>query len=187
MGLQLNGCHVPMRSSYCANGFNEPSFQMLLCFLSTSPVCQGRYIQSVQFSSIITGAAPTKCCQLPNHPAQPILNLGNRLSTLVLWIVTFSLLPFPTGIITNNHPGLYPGNQHMRSNRRVKKSSHSCFVYNARAVYSMCIHLCVCVRVREREFMYVLHTHSNSGSSMQAETHQGFINITTSRLQRNMW
>lgn len=61
-------------------------------------------IQSVQPCGIIAGSAPSQCCQLPVLPVLPNWNVGNSLSTLVLWIVTFILLPFPSGIRSNHRP-----------------------------------------------------------------------------------
>lgn len=78
MGFRLNGCHVPVRSPYCANGFNESSFHMLLCFLS-SPALWGRYIQSVWLCSIITGAAPTEKLPTPKSPSAANLKFRKQI------------------------------------------------------------------------------------------------------------
>lgn len=68
-------------------------------------------------------------------------NLGSRLSTLVLRIVTFSLLPFPPGVRTNNRPGGWkPGKAtHELQQKGQREQRRSGFTVPAST--------CVCLRV----------------------------------------
>lgn len=93
----------------------------------------------------------TKEAQLRRHAADPLFspscqfgNLGSRLSTLVLRIVTFSLLPFPPGVRTNNRPsGWEPGKAMCKLQRKGQKGAAT------ERFYSTSVHLRVfaCLRM----------------------------------------
>lgn len=116
--------------------------------------------------SIITGAAPSKCCQLPTSkpPAQTIWNLGKRLSTLVLWIVTFSFCHFLQAsqlIIIRGH-SLETNTWEASEGSKELFQLFLCTVL----LYLMCIHLSAW------ELIFTLHTHLHSQTGTLAETSQ---------------
>lgn len=137
-----------MRSPCCARGFLMSSpftwGSLDVPFGRAGNVCAVLRRQNKR------GAAPPPRCQPPSPPPScQFGNLGGRLSTLVLRIVTFSLLPFPPGVRTNNRPSEWkPGKATCELQRKGQGEQRwSGFTGPA----STCV--CFCV------FTDVLHVH----------------------------